>query len=360
MQLSSHSNSAFDIRPQSTWPYTPSWLDRATHWVEQQRGPAIAFYIGLAVLLNLLNATLQWYFGSHPQVILSSLHVVAISTGVYYLALIHYLDRLAHRAVDRFRPALELCDEDFSYLRYRLTTLPARPVRFLTLVGVSYGAIVAFLVSRRVVLGEMVSFTSLTIAWIDSVIVVFANLMLLLFIYHTIHQLHMIHHIYTTCTNINLFHLSPLYAFSRLSAATALGWMAIVYVWVATVPTVYADPLMFVTAIFIVLLGMVAFLWPLLGIHHLLEEEKSLLQTAIQQRFQTCMEQLHRDIDERHYAETAPLIQMIAGLKQEMEIVERIPTWPWQPGTLRGVLSAVLLPLLLWIATRLLEGILTF
>jgi hypothetical protein len=154
------------------------------------------------------------------------------------------------------------------------------------------------------VLGEMLSFTSPTTAWIDSLIVVLTNLMLLLFIYHTSHQLHMIHWIYTTCTKINLFHLSPLYAFSQLSAATALGWIANVYVWVVAVPTVYADPLMFVTAVFIVLLGLVAFLWPLLGVHHLLEEEKGRLQTAIQQRFQACMERLHLDIDERQYNET--------------------------------------------------------
>ncbi len=39
-------------------------------------------------------------------------------------------------------------------------------------------------------------------------------------------------------------------------------------------------------------------------------------------------------------------------------MLEKMPTWPWQASTLRGLMTAVLLPLFLWLSQRLLERLL--
>jgi hypothetical protein len=36
-------------------------------------------------------------------------------------------------------------------------------------------------------------------------------------------------------------------------------------------------------------------------------------------------------------------------------MLARLPTWPWQANLLRGFVTALLLPILIWFATRLLE-----
>ena len=48
----------------------------------------------------------------------------------------------------------------------------------------------------------------------------------------------------------------------------------------------------------------------------------------------------------------------VAGIKDELALLERIPTWPWKPDTLRLLTTAIVLPIVLWLATRLLERLL--
>ncbi|MFQ5596379.1 MAG: hypothetical protein ACE5HA_19725 [Anaerolineae bacterium] len=48
------------------------------------------------------------------------------------------------------------------------------------------------------------------------------------------------------------------------------------------------------------------------------------------------------------------LHRAMSSLEIEREVLARIPTWPWQPGTLRGVASAVSLPVLVWLIQQIL------
>ena len=48
----------------------------------------------------------------------------------------------------------------------------------------------------------------------------------------------------------------------------------------------------------------------------------------------------------------------IASLELEKQALESIPTWPWSPETVRILVTAVLLPLGLWIVQFILQSIL--
>lgn len=241
-------------------------------------------------------------------------------------------------------------------LDYRLTTMPARPILFWSGIGILAGVTISYLIMRGVAWPVVVGFTTAGTTILDILIIAFANMIWAVFIYHTVHQLLMINRIYTTCTKIDLFRLSPLYAFSKLTARTSFGWLALVYAWLSVLN--YTDPLTIAFNLPIILLCIATFIWPLLGIHRLLEEEKARVKTEINMRLKTSMDDLHQHVDHRRYADTVPLADTITGLKQALEIVEKIPTWPWQPETLRAVITAVLLPLALWLLTRTLERLL--
>lgn len=47
----------------------------------------------------------------------------------------------------------------------------------------------------------------------------------------------------------------------------------------------------------------------------------------------------------------------LANLVIERDTLEKISTWPWGRGTLTGFLTALILPILLWIITRILERV---
>jgi hypothetical protein len=48
------------------------------------------------------------------------------------------------------------------------------------------------------------------------------------------------------------------------------------------------------------------------------------------------------------------------GLIAERGVLEKVSTWPWEPETVRVVVTALLLPVVLWIITRILERLLVF
>src|SRR5262249_56600538 len=64
----------------------------------------------------------------------SKIFFVAIAP--YMLWVRFYLDGVAARAMDGFRPALAVSDEEFSRLRYELTTLPAPLTRIATIAAI--------------------------------------------------------------------------------------------------------------------------------------------------------------------------------------------------------------------------------
>jgi hypothetical protein len=39
----------------------------------------------------------------------------------------------------------------------------------------------------------------------------------------------------------------------------------------------------------------------------------------------------------------------LASLLQEREVLSKLPTWPWSTGTLRSLVTAILLPLFLFV-----------
>ena len=45
-------------------------------------------------------------------------------------------------------------------------------------------------------------------------------------------------------------------------------------------------------------------------------------------------------MNERHKA--------LSSLEIERAVLERVPTWPWERGTLRSLVAAILIPLLVW------------
>jgi hypothetical protein len=43
------------------------------------------------------------------------------------------------------------------------------------------------------------------------------------------------------------------------------------------------------------------------------------------------------------------------GLVVERSVLDKVSTWPWEPETVRVVVTALLLPAVLWAITRVLE-----
>lgn len=279
-------------------PYAPSWIDRFTAWVARLPGSSWLYYLGIGLVLFLIETVVLWIEGPYPIGTFLTIHGFEAGVIAFFLAVLHYLDDRADAALTTLRPALKASEEEYRRLRYQVTTLPARPTLLASL-----AILISFVVMEHVVWRSLPSsFDALAaspISW--ALLYILYRLLWWLFgtfIYHTIHQLRVINRIFTRHTRINLFRMRPLYAFSSVTALTAVSLTVIPYAWMAINPaplTTTTIGIMFpITA-----LALASFVWPLLGIHRLLVEEKERLLGEISLRSEAAMVELLQRIDDR-------------------------------------------------------------
>ncbi len=71
-------------------------------------------------------------------------------------------------------------------------------------------------------------------------------------------------------------------------------------------------------------------------------------------RFEASTVQLHHQIDKGELDAMDQLNKALSSLEIEKTALARTPTWPWEPGTFRGLLAAILLPVAVWLVQILL------
>lgn len=358
-------------------PYPPSWYDRLARRIDRLPGPSWLAYLVLGVAGMLVMVGVQMLAGPyHPGKYLA-LHLFLGSQFAYLLGLMRLLDRSAAAALETFRPVLHLprrlrggqadVATALEELRYRLTTLPPRPTLWASVAGVLLGVVIpllAFRVPGTTARSLAAAFTwgrmstepgAMTVLMIQ---LAFSEAVAGVFIYHSIHQLREISRIYLTFTRLNLYRLQPLYAFSVPAALTAGGLILYNYAWFAVAPEFLDQPISIALGIFFATAAAVIFAWPLLGIHRRLVAEKRLALGESARRFEAAAAELHQRVDKKSLTKMDDLNKTLASLELERAALQRIPTWPWDAGTPRGLAVTLVLPLAIWLAQYLLQRLL--
>lgn len=345
---------------QEELPYAASWINRLSQWIDNWPGPAWCYYVGLVFVITGVQLALSGWEGSFRPGIIGFAAVIT-GSSVYYLAMIYYLDKVATDAFKRFRPSIAVTDRQASELCYRLTRLPERPVYMVTLFGLACallmiaGTEMGFVNVDRYFFGRSAAVQSYWRAALIADQIMFWNL-----IYHTVHQLRVVNLIYTQYTKIDLFNLSPLYRFSRLTALTAIATLLIAYLWVATYPWLSHDFLVIGSWLIGIVAALAGFILPLLGIHRRLVEEKQQWQTEAGQWLKLSIGDFHQLIAERKLEDVERMLKVIEGVNREQAILAQIPTWPWQPGTIRGLATTIVVPILLSLVVQILDHLMNF
>jgi high-affinity nickel permease len=156
---------------------------------------------------------------------------------------------------------------------------------------------------------------------------------------------------------LDLFNQRPLYVFSGLAARTAFGLVILNLVVDATTPGAFSQPGSLGLTLFLVIMALVTFLWPLMGVHRQLQEEKGRFLGETTRRFLAATTELHHRVDEDQFSAMDEIDATLSSLAQEEKKIAAIPTWPWQPDQLRLLVSTILLPIVLWVAQQILAKI---
>lgn len=335
--------------------YPPSWVNRFTIWVERLPVPAWVFYVALWLVLYLIELATQWASGAVGT--FYPFHLFLAGAIPFNLGLIHYLDRTADAALSRFRPVLDCSDAEYAELRYRLTTLPARPTLLATLLGIAAAgvALIALPLEWRL---SILHFTDSTASiFYTSLISSVTWCAVTLLGYHTLHQLTVVRLIYGRA-RVNLFNLRPLYAFSDLSARTAIGLQLFVSGFYLLVPELLNNMFSAGFGVILSVVAVLTFVWPLLGTHNLLVDEKNHVLGEKSKALEAAITELNRSITSKEVQGIDAWHKAMASLEIEHTALSRISTWPWHPETLRSLVAALLLPVIVWITQWFLQRVL--
>ena len=328
-------------------PFKLSWIDRFTGWVENLPVQAWVFYVVFGFALILVQMLFLWLDGG---LFADELLPVIIFNGLatpFLLAQIHLLDNQAATAVISLKPMLEITEREFDDYEFKITHMPfLRPLiaGLVIMVSTMLTPLVSTAPVRYAALEQLPVFNVVFQIVDKSSAFLFGVV-----IYHTFRQLRLVNSINSNHIRINLFQLRPLHAFSRLTASTALGLLAFLYVWMLINPELLADPVLLAYSMMLTIMAAAIFVWPLWGIHTLIEKQKEEALDEINLRSLDLFTKLNQSIDENDYAATDRLNGSIASLEIQHKRISDVPTWPWRSETARLAITAIAFPLLLMI-----------
>jgi hypothetical protein len=328
--------------------YPPSWVDRLQMFIERQSGPYWSYYLAAWAILFGLAAGAQWLTDSRTP-LPAWLTILLVSWWPVFLFWgMHYLDLYAASAFEVLEPSLKGDEQSRGKLKYRLTTLPARLALWISLIY----ALINIINDSRQMQPHNVSEMIAIIVYLF--IRTLGNTVSAAFIYHAIHQLSAIRTIYAACEIISPLRPYDLYALSGLALRNAFIMISVTYIFYFTNSDQNRFDLLVQVVIPVSLLAGILFVAPLLGVHQMLLKEKNRLHSQAAEQLEAVIEELHQKVKNKQFDSIDGPNKAISGLQTELNILDKTTTWPWQPDAPRWLLTAILLPVTVWLLQRLL------
>jgi hypothetical protein len=340
--------------------YRASWVDRLLVRLEGLPGPTWLAFTGVAAASLAYVMILLALSGHDPTVVGPRFALISLAPTLV-LVLMRHLNLVARESFDRFRPLLEVDEAAAAQLRRGMSVLPERPVMIIVGAVIPANIIGAATAPSNFEI-EGTSLAASTMLVTYACLVSTSYLVLTLQI---VRQLMSVERIHREAKRIDLFNVTPLHAFSRLTSQASLGLLVLVGLLIATtVPQmVMASSNQVVTATSIALYGglgvaaIASFVLPLYGLHGRIEIEKERLQADADALLESLLGALHHDTSRLDLSRADGLNKLLGSAFQERELLSRLPTWPWQAATLRAFVSALILPVLVYVLARAAERV---
>jgi len=329
-------------------PFRPGPVSRLLAWLAGRPGAGLAFVLGSFVAFLVWGTAVEWLSGRIPPGTLDPNLVPGLGYAPYSLGALILGRRIGLRALDDFWPATGWPESARPEWAYRLANAPARSEWAALAIGF-LGGVAALASAPPTVLGPEPGRVFTYIAFIPGY---FAGYTIsgVAFLWAA-RWIYLVAGIHRGARAIDPFDRTPIYAFSRLTVFLGIAFVFLAYYsftvnvqnQIGNVPS-----LTFIGAT--IVLGIVTFIAPLWGIHGRLVTEKDRLALDVERRVNRLATEIYGRIDAGSFEATTPLNGSLAGLITLRDRIAHLPTWPWPPNVLRGFLTALLLPIAVFVA----------
>jgi hypothetical protein len=335
--------------------FKASWIDDLIGWVGQLPGPNWPYYaLGFGGVAVLGNAAF-WIDGSLAPGSFNLSNTIFGILAFLWLGLYHYLTLVGSRALKRFRPLMAENDSGIAEIEYALSKLP-RVQGWLAL-GIGLAWAVASIVGEPQTYGGLVPNGPLPYV-VDLVLTTFLASTFLCLLLRSVRQLRTVDMLQQRAVNIDLLNLEPAHAFSMLTARTGIGLILLLIL------AYLYDPFKALTALDVfwygltVILAAAIFAVPVMSLRGRLIEEKRRALADTTYHLRLAREILHSKVRDKNLTDMKEIDAGLASLARDLELYRRASTWPWDSAAMRALASALVLPIIIWLVTRLLEQIL--
>jgi hypothetical protein len=331
-----------------------SWFDALVDRVDRLPGPGWLFVVVATVLvavpLHLAELVEGRPLELHPDLLIGA------ATLPLFLWLTLALNRVAVRALERLRPALDPAGPPEAAIAADLGRTP----NILALPALAIGAVGGVSSVLQSPQNWSVDLAHPGLRLYSAIVLsVITDIFLLGLLGHVLHQLRVVMRVHRT-VRIDLFHLEPLYAFSTLTAWTAIallglivGLIAFLSLSIGTFLLSGAADIALTATISIVVVA--CFFVPLLGLHGRIADVKAARYADAQATTGSVIAAVRDKVAAGELEAAAKLKDALLAADASVVAILRISTWPWRSETLRGFVSAVLLPIGLFITYELLR-----
>lgn len=337
-----------------------SWLEWLLDLIDRVPGPRRSTYSGAFVVWLLLVAAAGYLDGTFPFPWISPALAVGPLMGLGLLWATQSLSGFAIRTLAALEPILTIGPDERETLARDLTRTPPIWAAVALVVGTVSG--VDSLITTPESWGVPASWPPFTAA-LGIVVAVLNTTVVLAFVARLLHQTRVIDRIHRGAVRIDLFRLEPLYGFAAFLSRAAIlligismgGFSLVILVVAQTFTLATSDYILFGATLVVVV---VAFVIPVRGLHDRISDEKDRRLGEVHASLATVVAEMERRIAASDLEGAGRLNDAISAANSAVSTVSRAPTWPWRPETLRAFVSAVLLPIALWVVITVLERLL--
>lgn len=342
-------------------PYRRSWVEAFVAVVDRLPGPAWVPYCVVTLLFVVTGTALRWVDGTLAVGEFSAPRFAIDVVAIYGLAAIHFAKWVAAASLNTFAPALGELAAHRELVLYRLTTFPRGTGVISIVVGVTL-AILSLMETPRA--WDITPTTPPAVATFFVVEAVLMMSFFVTFLFFVYRQLVTVVRIHRDATNVRIFESTAHSGFSMLTLSSSVSVALPIYIGAAS----YAIAGQFMVGVSVVDGAMMAtvlvtaalvFVVPLYGMHRRLVRIKALALDAVGRSFEATTVDLHQRIAARDFEGLGGLNTALSSLTAERDAIRQATTWPWEAQTLRGFVSSILLPVVIWLTTTLLSRVLT-
>ena len=342
-------------RRTNSMPYKGSWIDRFFILVERlPLPPTFVYLLGYFACVMAYHIIL-WTSGALPMGEFSQGILFTIVFWIFLqMAAFHYFQNQAEAALTLFRPALDVNDREFEKLRFSFVNFSAGRALIGALVSIALALGMFF--GAFEILSPMFKATPLASAL--TILILFGAPFAFGFFYFVFRSLVGINRLYRKVKHINLFNLRPLYVLSRFTSR--VGMLFILYLVVNSLTTgawgsqESGEAIASFYVVYNGVIAVLAFVLPLWGIHVRLAMAKEAAATENNQMIQEHFSAIQKNVKQGKLDKVASLRAGNAALLEYRQELSKISTWPWDTATLRTFITALLVPMTVWIVQQVL------